>query len=1506
MARYYASGPCFTAVGQNGGSGTQGTPCQRNSKDFTEMGHAWRSDANANLDIRNDVDAVNSITTKTNQIWYRFWIRMRRYPQYVADTFGQAAGLAGQMQGLSSCRNTIEGGVGQGLAITSGGYLHFINHGNLTNATLDHLWVCPFPLTLFTWYKIEVFHHNERGTSTPFPPLGIFRVIVSDTNNVVLADSGQRGPGVGTSGFGINANQNTYGVLIGDAFTSTNHGMDYDLSHIAIDDAIGLTVNDRIPDSRVTRVPVVATGTYQQWPNGNRSVEARGIYNSSGGQEVVSIVGPTGGRKYQTYRVKNLRSCGITGTIYHFRAMYGVTATGTPSGNYRGVLIVNGVIHETPSALPLGTTDKCYWFPGVTITPDDTIEIGVSHDTTSGTSSLGPLALIVDHDSPVTEIQTSDFQVGSVSWTGLGANTGQTIDLPFVPNFVYVHAKTTQPDPFTGGGAPGCYWWDTMTSFHFGLSLGPRRDQIRVVIDRQANTAQLQMAGDFDEFNTAGIEYYAVLIRDPTNRVMARGYTRQVSQTTPYNTDDLFYTVGEGTSTPGQTTVFTPLALFCYEESDNTSLAPRLRGPAQVGDASLPFGGGTPVTDHIQQLTTSGFQLGRLNAYQSNASRQPFLALRKDSFVSQKCLDIVTWKGAQPSSFSEAQASYKRRIAVDLSGRAPELIIAVADNNSPPSALWHAQMYGSTGSAPGSHLQGFSEATVDGSTLLDGEPVAAGMTIATNVGATGSKVIQEVWFYLKKTGNPTGPMRVKLFPTSGSAPTGTAHLAQSDAIDASTLTTSFQWVRFKFSTPSARFPMVRSTTYFASLEFVGTGTDYVEMGQDGSAPVGAGTKYTRSSLDVWTVDNTADLAHRIFVGGSMGFAQALYSQAAIVDYENDAFYVEEDWNSGTSVGLNSFGNRNSAQLLDTITATAQTFTCSANGTLAMAQFHLKRTGLPLGTLTYKIYATAAGVPTGAALATSEPLTVGDIDNQFSTVYTLHFTGANQISLVNGTVYAIAVEYTGGSVTDYVEVGEDNTPAHAGTKYDFSGGTWNADAGADLCFQVAVEGATTYTAFVFSIGLDALGLPPSGLWHEFLVAGHACKSIDAWYVGGIRQPTSSAEGDPDTEAYFLIPGYSAYESAFGTLVKTRTYNGRVYTCVYIKEGGVSPIDVKAIIDGDVPFSINVQGIETVGDGSGTLIEESFAVYKHLMQNWVFGDYEAGSWLTTPTFPDTDAVAMMNDQSFTDCAAIAARRISGGYKAAGALGSDGETISVRDLIRMLNVSMDCDSGLNRKCQFFVSMTDDSAVVALFSPELTDVGDILKATMEIEDDFSNHFNSIPYSFAKDYVPGSNTPWRASGVLESAESIANYLDTIVMNALEMGFVRDETTAKDIVRRKMLRHKDPPRVARFSTHAKGFNIELGDTRLVTHFGGIGSGGWTRQPVRVQKHIASPQGAKVDFEGYDMSRLFATVFILGDETVLQPLWTLAVGAFAGDRIYGYLGDETTSKFSDGEDAKRVR
>lgn len=143
----------------------------------------------------------------------------------------------------------------------------------------------------------------------------------------------------------------------------------------------------------------------------------------------------------------------------------------------------------------------------------------------------------------------------------------------------------------------------------------------------------------------------------------------------------------------------------------------------------------------------------------------------------------------------------------------------------------------------------------------------------------------------------------------------------------------------------------------------------------------------------------------------------------------------------------------------TITGQAQSF---ANGVnikkITKVRFFLKKTGAPTGNLTVTLHTHSgtfgsSSVPTGAALATSETF---DVTRLFTSGYQeveIRFLGAQQVSMSASTNYVIAVNYSGGDGSNYVQVrGLASSGTHAGNRSQNTG-TWAATATDDLAFKV---------------------------------------------------------------------------------------------------------------------------------------------------------------------------------------------------------------------------------------------------------------------------------------------------------------------------------------------------------------------------------------------------------------------------------------------------------------------
>lgn len=435
------------------------------------------------------------------------------------------------------------------------------------------------------------------------------------------------------------------------------------------------------------------------------------------------------------------------------------------------------------------------------------------------------------------------------------------------------------------------------------------------------------------------------------------------------------------------------------------------------------------------------------------------------------------------------------------------------------------------------------------------------------------------------------------------------------------------------------------------------------------------------------------------------------------------------------------------------------------------------------------------------------------------------------------------------------------------------------------------------------------LSDSQMYHKFVIACHAVKAITGIYTEngttGITDLTDAVNG-AGLGGKWVVPGYANWTALMGANLY-EDINGQRFTTIYGKVGH-PPADVAAgfveATDRDTQIiSVAVQGIEDVGDGTGTLITDLLDQYKHFMLNFGFGDYQSGEWTTaSPNWPNvTPAVPVIHVGSFAGAKAIANIRFAGGYVGAGMFGGAEGRISLQEAIKRFNISADVQSGFNFRSQYFVSMYDDSYSSVLAERTYLQTRDILESSFSIKDSVSEWENKIVYSHTQLYM---ETEWKhIEQFVEDAVSIAAYEETKASDTLEYWFIRSEAQAEDVARRRLTRNKVPPRIVEFDTTLIGLSSDLGDYIGVTHIDGIGVNGWDNQPVYITRHVFDTDKLKVTLTGYDVARLVAGAATLGDEDVMAATWLTAL---SGDRGYFYLGDEVTGEMSDGSPIKRLR
>ena len=405
-----------------------------------------------------------------------------------------------------------------------------------------------------------------------------------------------------------------------------------------------------------------------------------------------------------------------------------------------------------------------------------------------------------------------------------------------------------------------------------------------------------------------------------------------------------------------------------------------------------------------------------------------------------------------------------------------------------------------------------------------------------------------------------------------------------------------------------------------------------------------------------------------------------------------------------------------------------------------------------------------------------------------------------------------------------------------------------------------------------------------LWEAFLVAGHACKSVTAAYLNSEPIPAT------DYGVTVAAPGQTDFATLFGTVY--RDINSHRYTLIYLRG-----LTAQAVLVEGQTLTVDVTGIEDVGDGSGTLITDIYEQYEHLLRNWVPATalgreaYTSGAWQTSgPTWGDTPYdVDVIDGASFIAAKAIADARIAGGYTGAFGIGLDGFA-SVRDWVARLNLSADCYCGFSRKSQFVVKLLHATQALVDAAPSYTDTLGILRDTFRIEDDVLMIENQIRAQYDYNWADGF---WRRGVTLEDVDAQTAVGETRPYE-LPLYATRNPTQAWDITNRRLTRRKFPYRLVSFESDMGALTIDLGDLVRISHLDGLGATGWTDRAGWVVRHEFDPSRFVVALDVLDVDYLINPV--TEDMTWLPTLaWCADGGAFViGTEDPGVLGSESVT------------
>lgn len=366
-------------------------------------------------------------------------------------------------------------------------------------------------------------------------------------------------------------------------------------------------------------------------------------------------------------------------------------------------------------------------------------------------------------------------------------------------------------------------------------------------------------------------------------------------------------------------------------------------------------------------------------------------------------------------------------------------------------------------------------------------------------------------------------------------------------------------------------------------------------------------------------------------------------------------------------------------------------------------------------------------------------------------------------------------------------------------------------------------------------------------HKFLVCGHALKNVQsvflADYTGGALNPTTRIKAPASAYGDVLFSPHQ--DGWFGSDEFTDQADER-YTYIYGLDGHTA---IELARTGRIPLTVNVCGIESTGDATGTMLSNPARCFLHALNNWI-AQQATANWLSILSL---GSYTLFDTTTFETVATICSNR---GYECAGILGADYEQQNWRDVVADFCRNFDFDIGVNRHGQIMLTMLDLTDTYSS-ATTFTDQNHVLRDSLEIDPQTDVIENEVQYVYKRNYVEALHAVNTAEGSRPNRDpydgkwfsGLQRVSDEDVITDMggrplglrqskvqEYNLVRDQDTADDVAARRLARRRYVRSLATFTvTLSDGDGVELGDVIKLTHFQGVTSTGWSSRRLQVRR-----------------------------------------------------------------------
>jgi hypothetical protein len=387
--------------------------------------------------------------------------------------------------------------------------------------------------------------------------------------------------------------------------------------------------------------------------------------------------------------------------------------------------------------------------------------------------------------------------------------------------------------------------------------------------------------------------------------------------------------------------------------------------------------------------------------------------------------------------------------------------------------------------------------------------------------------------------------------------------------------------------------------------------------------------------------------------------------------------------------------------------------------------------------------------------------------------------------------------------------------------------------------------------------------------EFVFLGHASAGIQSYFLptgplssSGVAARAKYVPGVDADQSDYVFYGTSAWDGLLGAGAPPyRDFNGRRYTVAY----ALGPRGLLNAM-GQVPLLANMGGVEDVGDGTGVMIDGLYRQVLHFIINFMLNNYTSGAWASSPVVPG-ELFSRVKTATFDALQMLSESYVTGGFKGAWLLGSDGAGLTFAQLVAKLALNGFAQWGQNADGQLVASSIEPSATL---NRSIQDVKDVIAQSFSARRRRDQIVNRVVYKYGKRYAPALSQATPDAGSLlptsttvqpdpdwavttettPDAASTTKYGDKPV--TLELDMIRDQATADAIANLTQAALAKPPVEVLFTERLCGCDTDLSDRDELTHFEGLTSSGYVDRSMRCEVHTLDLDALDVEKQYRDL------------------------------------------------------